>query len=308
MNHNRRSATTTTDHTRGKRIALRAILGPHAAPSVRADGIPGPRELADFAESLAPKDLFDGCYVLAASEIPRRFRPDKATLGYWSRVLDLQLQRPIERLGIWSGRKPAVVINQNAIRQVARESWGRDLERVRCARWLALAITIHELAHALSNPIDREEPPAEIAKSFSQAAAKRLANWIAGDEAEKRSPPPSWSGHGIGFIRALCHLIHRAEAAGIDRDIPGRFYFASSYGLSSIRHYGLTLRDEITSMSDAAFHEIRATPPPSQFIEQFRKDLERWSRLHNAAEDLPLHIAAELGPFIRAGLNDRSDR
>lgn len=314
MNHNRRSAITTTEHTRGKRDALEAILGPHTATSVKRDEM---RELVSFAESLpseselstmlaavAPHhdDFGATHYVFYDSTLG--FELPAAVLGLACRGLDIALRDRIAKANQWRGRGPAIVLNKARIIQHIAAAWRGDSFEIReHIRKKAIGLTLHEAAHYLETQIDRDEPDEiQVFDAAVRQSATKFESWSSREYRLPEGPP--WRDHGFHFVRMLSHLVARFERSGGER-FPRRFAFNhDGYELFPLSQYIDSLHGEIETLRDEPFATIRATLAPEKYIETFRHSLHLWARFCDDPEAAPLHIAAELAQFIRAGLND----
>jgi DNA phosphorothioation-dependent restriction protein DptG len=66
------------------------------------------------------------------------------------------------------------------------------------------------------------------------------------------------------------------------------------YGLFSLNGYRFALTDEIEQLAAEDFETIRNTAPPTEFIELWRRDIEKWF------ESLPEPNEAETKQFVDA--------
>ena len=138
----------------------------------------------------------------------------------------------------------------------------------------AVGILLHELGHLLpaEPPIpDETEPPTEAQKGFQSG---QIAGWLAASAGRDHVP---WSGHDAIFIRRCLHLIHRAEALGVDVSLKDVNVAGSCYALSDWDAYQMRLATEPLRFRGKTFSEIDQTPPPPKFAELFASDVGRFT-------------------------------
>jgi len=164
-------------------------------------------------------------------------------LAWTSYFCDIQVSDRMRELGLWKGKGFATVIFLDRLSHSTRELRGAVL---------------HEFAHYLTFPPRPE--------SYSSLDATAANEWVAianaSADASKNDSPP-WRNHDPEFVRAACHLAHRAK----------RLCDVASHNLSfSYWYYGCnedvwmnTLRDELTSMASVPIRDILKTAPPSDF-------------------------------------------
>jgi hypothetical protein len=296
-----------TDHTRDELDALGETLGANMA-TLGDCGLPSEAELSATLAAIAPcRDDFGGShYVFYDATID--YQLPAAVLAIACRGLDIALRDRIKKTTGWRGRGPAIVLNRLRIFDHVADAWqGDPFEMRQHCRKKAIALTIHEAAHYLETPIDRDEPAeSEIFDRAVHTSEKKFKSWSSRDY---RLPEgPRWKDHGFQFVRALCHLVGRFEMLGGER-FPRHFAFNhDGYELFPLGRYVEALGDEIATLRDEPFATIRATPAPSSYVETFRDSLHWWARFSDDPEAAPLHIATELAPHIRAGLNAPSGR
>lgn len=144
-----------------------------------------------------------------------------------------------------------------------------------CEPWFRLEASraygtlIHELGHVLA---DREFD--EIVAGGDSADASVRSDRLKESTGEpiflEASPSlPKWHGHGHQWIRAVIHLIVRANVNYWDVN------FADlCYGLSSRLEYLEALGDEPHKLARLPVSEILKTDPPAAFLELWERDTQ----------------------------------
>jgi hypothetical protein len=171
------------------------------------------------------------------------------------------------------------VLNDHAIRSEAEATAGDDaVLRDELAQQWIVAVALHELAHVLQQPLSLDTP----ATSLSEEREGLLAAWCRQPIAVSSVP---WQGHDAKFIRVLCHVLHRAEQAGIDR-VPRSVAFPNhAYGLSNLEQYEAKLQAELDTFT-GTFAELQKTPPPAEFVTLWRQDVQHYIQSLSAVPDL----------------------
>ncbi len=153
-----------------------------------------------------------GCYVVDFADITH-IEPrlnGSGALAWTSFLLPITIRPWLESQGRWIGDGFATVVHRDRI-----PSW---IDTLGCV--------VHELAHWVSD--DRaldvhDEIPVEMAEQFAMA----LRDWSdRGDDAPRANP--TWFQHEAPFVRAACHLAHRANEA-VEAIRPKHVRFASMY-------------------------------------------------------------------------------
>jgi hypothetical protein len=137
-----------------------------------------------------------------------------------------------EYLEDYRGRGPAMVINEDAIRQCSHPA---DFE------YILLATVLHELAHILERPTHYAERTADVDPMRIKFDALTVAH------ATHEPWPidvPAYEGHDHVFIRTCLHLAYRAEQAGVEI-CPNVFCAGRGYGLYLATSYQRALGDKI---------------------------------------------------------------
>lgn len=289
-----------TDHTHSELDASGEPLGANMA-TLGDCGLPPESELLGILRAVAPyQDDFGGvAYVAFDSILGQDYCLPRGVLGVTARNLDVAVRGRLP----WEGRGPAIIFGERKIIDSVLSSWQGDQEETKAhIRKKTIAILLHEGAHCLEMPIDRREVDQTILEKQTAAAERKMGRW----SRKKFIPPsgPPWAHHGFQFIRILSHLVGRYRLLG-GEEFPLDFAFDwRGYELFPLSQYIQALGDEIETLRGDPFATIRATPAPEKYISIFRDSLHWWARFSDDPEAAPLHIAAELAPHIRAGLND----
>lgn len=142
-------------------------------------------------------------YVLSMSDLPGDLRC--SALGYTAGGLDKVLHG--RGLLDWQGRGPAIVLDAVA-------GLG-ELPRTVCPADVVLALGLHELAHVIAEPWRYITPTPEAGSNEAQFLELVLARSLKEPEAPASSAAED--SHGARWLRALGHLVHRAEQASLAR-------------------------------------------------------------------------------------------
>ncbi len=255
-------------------------IDPHTPPEALGATTAG--QLETLFRRIAPADLGGHpVYITFASELPEPQRPPSYTWGLTGPILDLSLRRWLEAESRWRGRGLAIVLQDLAIRKEASElsagdrSFSDELYRARL-----FATAAHELAHALSRPLDLVIPPKEIEREVCESAEAALTSFAKVTEAEADEPsdlPPWAGGHDAMFVRILVHVLDRAEKITGQR-IPTSLAFPHRrYELSILEGYRRALAPEIVAFDRwLTFSDLRLCVPPKAFCELWRDDCRCW--------------------------------
>lgn len=133
-------------------------------------------------------------------------------------------------------------------------------------------LLLHELAHAL--PVAMPATTAEVEKQQLPEALETFvfAHWALEDKLEPDPDILPWQDHGVPFVRALCHLYHRATAIhGMQLDQFAMLH--PYYCLSPLENFISRLQSEIYTYSRSSFDKIFSSPPPDFFTELFLQDI-----------------------------------
>jgi hypothetical protein len=178
--------------------------------------------------------------------------------------LDLYVREYVDD---YRGRGPAMVINEDAIRQCSHPD---DVE------YILLATVLHELAHILERPTHYVDRPADadpLRIKFDALTVARATHepWPV--------DVPAYECHDHMFIRTCLHLAYRAEQAGVEI-CPNVFCAGRGYGLYPATSYRRTLGDEPEQLRQLKFQEILAIEPPAAFTALWQDDVERHHQLY----------------------------
>ncbi|HPM24196.1 MAG TPA: hypothetical protein PLP66_09845 [Phycisphaerae bacterium] len=243
-------------------------------------------EAEALCRAVAPELAGRPLYVVLASDVYADPGNGDGPDGCTMRHLDLMLRPTLERLGRWSGRGPAMVLDPRSIARTAAR-------RIRPARRrvfapAALGVAIHELAHVLTAEPDEAEPTAEYVK----AGRAMLTADADGTETPTNGPGAAvpWRGHEWAFIRAALHLTHRAAALGVDLT-PRDVFDAEPHGLAPTGRYVAALGDEPDRLAGCDFATIARTPPPAAFAELWLADVRGWLERPDVRDEMVRMLA-----------------
>jgi hypothetical protein len=124
--------------------------------------------------------------------------------------------------------------------------------------WAFGGVAIHEFAHVVASGITAESVTAIDGEILPDLVKTVPSSWPA------HAGPIRWLGHDCRFIRALCHLHHRAKARG--HFIPPAFSFNHEYyTLPPLTEFLAALGGEPEDMALHPIREVMTTPAPSEF-------------------------------------------
>lgn len=225
-------------------------------------------EWAGFLRECFPLDLpaHRAVYIVDAIEAGPKvanFHPEspRERMAWTSPALDLQLQPRLETFNEWRGRGFAMCIRDLAV--FTAESATRQL-----------AIVLHEFCHYIDLQAEWHKAASGwdvIAEADPVLVAEVLAELSA-------RPQPVWYLHEARFIRAACHVHHRASLNGFRGELAGMTIAGPTYGLSHVDDYRKSLGDEPTELVALPIAEILNTPEPVMFGAQFEADTEWFQR------------------------------
>jgi hypothetical protein len=170
--------------------------------------------------------------------------------------LDCRLRQHLIDAGEWQGPGTAIVFCEPP-------TWRND--------WFGIAL--HEAAHNL--PLVAM-PTGDVATDAAGIAAsdRQLAAWAStGDACDSAAIDfDRHRQHGLRFIRACCHLHHRAARAGYPLDYSALRFAGPHYQRSTENSYAQALGDEPARMIDKGFAHIAAATLPDSFFELYLAD------------------------------------
>lgn len=276
-------------------------------PHNRSDALHGTTaaSLERLFRRIAPADLGGhSVYVLLSSELDPAQRPPAYAWGLTGAVLDLSLKNWLVSQSRWSGRGPAVILNDLTIRRDALELAGGDESFAsELYRDRMVATGLHELAHVLSRPSDLKIPPMEIESEVLSSAEAALSNYGKVTEAEvdeaEAELPPWFGGHDAMFVRVLVHILSRVETITGQRIVTSLAFPGSRYELSLLEHYRRSLQKEISGFESwLTFDDLRKCDPPKAFCELWRSDCWVWWKgTRDPDASLDYYLAA-LRPYL----------
>jgi hypothetical protein len=156
-----------------------------------------------------------------------------------------------------------VVVDLAAVREFARPG---------CFDRVLLAVATHEIGHIV--PVCGVSELADVPQSRTlslQVAARAWASMPAPGDSDVDS-------HGPAFLRRLCHLYHRAIAAGWDVSLDATM--GGDVWVHPSRYLPLVER-EVKLMAGATFAEIEATDPPAGLVDQWQRDVARRAEFYS---------------------------
>ncbi len=221
-------------------------------------------------EALAAALLPVPVYVLSTSNGAPQTLGLPGSWGTAGRTLDVSARPWLESRGALVGRRPAIYIDDLAIRDAA---FADDVDcnsdqRPGLFREYIRAIVIHELAHVVECGIDRQpvSPAVEAKAAFVAAYSASVVD-------DKGFPP--WRTHTLQFVRAACHLRFRALQIGVDVNL-GLLIPFQDYGLSLGVWYWQGLMDEMKKLAALSIFDIATIRPASDVLDLWRSDVTRW--------------------------------
>ena len=177
-------------------------------------------------------------------------------------LIDLQLQGELEQQGRWSGRGFATLLR---------------LDRLEHGLRFVAGCVLHEYAHHLECLVDNEHEFDEQGDSQVAAARKRVglmtteitARLMTETPKQGNQDTPRWAGHELPFVRACCHLSHRANQV-YESIRPGHLLFIKPYHWHPVseRQFVEACGSEIESSDPLV--EILRTPPPRGLVDLWK--------------------------------------
>jgi hypothetical protein len=186
-------------------------------------------------------------YLVDSTELPDTQRDNvRGKTGLW---LDLQLANHLTEMGRWQGCGFAAVVCVDRIPATFRDVAG---------------VVLHEAAHFLTFPAKRTEDYSSELAEWSTLLAKAVPLINADTDARRDSEPP-WFQHEQDFIRAACHLAHRAGLI-LESIRPSHLCYDRYYGVTE-QTWMASLERELKSMERISIREVLTVDPPSDFRE-----------------------------------------
>ena len=190
-----------------------------------------------------------GCYVVGFDQIKEsepRLHGSKS-LAWTSHLLPTTIRPWLESQGRWIGDGFATVVHQDRI-----PTW-RD----------TLGCCVHELAHWVSD--DRAlKVPDIVTSELAELYATALRDWS--DGYIMPSEKPTWFQHEAPFVRAACHLAHRANQV-VESVRPKNVHFAARYYAWPFTEENF-MRSLISELeATGSIRDILKTAAPDEFTE-----------------------------------------
>jgi hypothetical protein len=218
------------------------------------------REAEHLLRTIAPCELRDkSCYLVFESELPPELRAANgggagACRAYTAPTLDLCIK---DALGPrWAGRGFAAVLADDVLVPAGQR------------REAVLATGLHELAHALARRWSYGVHRATADPVHAAFLRLFLAEALDAEQADPPEELPPWTGHGRRFVRALCHLLARAQRShlvgvdGVFVSLACPAWYYRPFGPGS---FLLALAEELTGPSDRPLAEVLGSKPPAEF-------------------------------------------
>jgi len=219
-----------------------------------------------LADSLLP-----GCqpYIVLESQGPPPSVRLPGALAFTGLALDVQLEPWLSARGDWQGRRPAIFVDDDAIRKLALEAsaehggYAAEIER-----HVLLATVTHEAAHVAQKGIDTRP----MTDEFRELAEAAVAYSIAAIEDTGRPP---FLGHDWRWVRLAIHLAHKANALGYT--FPISFLFSGeSYAITEAKNFAYALGREPVNLESESIFEINTFRPPLNFVRLWQRCVGRW--------------------------------
>ncbi|HEY2588005.1 MAG TPA: hypothetical protein VGI81_19835 [Tepidisphaeraceae bacterium] len=233
-------------------------------------------------------------YVVWCGEIPA-FAETGCIFGLEAKNLDL-IARP-HLGGRWTGRGPAILLNDHLLRKAASEAAVVDTAAARLAAFEMIAgqVAVHELAHVAENGFVRPEAPLPASVLFQTEAVRQF---IATPAPSVETAAVDRACHGPEWIRAGLHLFHRLSTTEHWLRwwacTPHAVCDTADYGLSDVSRYAAALGDEPARRAAESLSAILASAAPAAFTELHARDLAaRHHDSHNLPDSQPRHMPAE---------------
>ena len=189
----------------------------------------------------------------------KRLDADINWIAWTGLLIDLQLQDELEQQGRWTGRGFATLLR---------------LDRMELGLRFVAGCVLHEYAHHLECLVDHEhhfdqQVDPQVAAARKQASlmlAEITALLTAGIPKQSIQQRPRWYGHELPFVRACCHLSHRANQV-FESIRPGHLRFIKPYHWQPVseRQFVEACGSEIQSGDPLV--EILRTPPPRELVD-----------------------------------------
>jgi hypothetical protein len=217
-------------------------------------------------QQLANALLSESVYIARSSDDAPFGLP--GALGATSRSLDVVLMPWLRSRGEWAGRKPAIFIDDVAIKKLIEDENGDE----QLHDQILAAVLTHEVGHIAESSPDLTEPTEERCGSAMAALAFSLDAVVDGTVF---SFSPFWS-HGERFIRGAIHLAYRAAALGCA--FPVEFLFFEAYHLPSACEFQHALGREPQYLASVPIRDIHTFQPTGEFIRLWQRCLTDWHK------------------------------
>ena len=234
------------------------------------------REVEQLCRDTLPLDLpkTTPLYVCWLSEIPS-LQDGGFVLGLAYPYVDLIARDHIGDR--WRGRGPGFLLNDRALYAVAVASGANNPVWIRSQfRSNAVYTALHELGHVAEAGFDRTgewERSPEVVNCLTDQVKQTVvkttpADFDANDQQRQ---------HGPAWIRACCHLFHRAQAHWPFGVLPSLTPVCDTenYGLSVVRYYRDALGDEPARLAYLSLADVLRSPAPTAFTKLYQHDRAR---------------------------------
>jgi len=178
-------------------------------------------------------------------------------IAWTGSMLDLQLMPTLESQGSWAGRGFATLLR---------------LDRLEFGLRFVAGCILHEYAHHLVELVSFEHefdnPQSEIdsrQRAFVDTVNQLVELWLQ-DPSRQQHDQPRWAGHELPFVRACCHLSHRAHNV-FESIRPAHLRFIKPYHWHPVGESQFVEACSSEIDSDLSIVDILRSPPPRELVE-----------------------------------------
>jgi hypothetical protein len=168
--------------------------------------------------------------------------------GFCTRRVEAAFRQQLVAAGDWRGPGTLIAIAEN------QDQTDPD--------WPA-GILLHELGHALPFSPPREDDYTAADVEHAERLLSAFVDMPAG-------PPARCPGHGLDFLRTVCHLHYRAAQRGVEVAYPAIIQ-AAYYRLPPLVYFSRALGSEPAEMATLPFSQILSLPAPTAFTALYER-------------------------------------
>ena len=201
-------------------------------------------------------------YLVDVSEVEdTRLHAGDNWIAWTGVFLDLQLQDHLERKGVWAGRGFATLLRLDRLEQGLR---------------FVAGCVLHEYAHHCVDLLVYESCYVDTDDSEVELARREIAELVTTKTAAWMEEPiivdannPTWESHELPFVRACCHLSHRANQV-FESIRPAHLRFIKPYHWvpMSENQFVNACGDELET--DESITQVLTQEPPASLIDLWR--------------------------------------